>query len=342
VKHQEEIRRLFKMYLEGKTNARQNIILFHYLNNNKNAEQELSDLMGEAWEQEPLVRDNSAEANDGLEQLWTKIDHKKQKSIQRFQLLKYAASFVMICSAVFVYKASQKKQPESARSIALITKTTASGEKVKMLLPDSSVVYLGSRSKISWPEHFEKGKVRNVSLEGEAFFEVKHDATSPFIIRSGKMETQVLGTSFNIYAYPEDKIFTVSVRTGKVGVTEKSAGARKTLSLLTAGMKIVYDTDNGKFRINVGQVSEADSWTNNRFVFHDENLGSMLAKLERYYNVHFEVKSAKLKACRFNATFSDININEVMRQLKVMSSGHIKYKMSDDKTKIVLWGETCE
>ncbi|MBB6108345.1 FecR family protein [Mucilaginibacter lappiensis] len=342
MEHQEEIRRLFKMYLEGKTNASQNTILFHYLNDNKNAEQELSDLMNDTWEQEPATRDDSVEANEGLEQLWTKIDHKKQKTIQRFQLLKYAASLVMICSAVFVYKANQKKQPESAKSIAFITKTTASGEKVKMLLPDSSVVYLGSRSRISWPEHFEKGKVRNVSLEGEAFFEVKHDAASPFIIRSGKMETQVLGTSFNIYAYPEDKIFTVSVRTGKVGVTEKSAGVRKMLSLLTPGMKIAYNKDNGKFRINVGQFNEADSWTNNRFVFHDENLSSILVKLERYYNVHFEVRSSKLKACRFNATFSNININEVMTQLRIMSSGHIKYKISDDKTTIALWGEACE
>lgn len=342
MKHKEEIRRLFKMYLEGKTNSRQNAILFHYLNNNKNAEQELSDLMSETWEREPLIKDNSVEATEGLEQLWTKIYHKKQKTLRRYQLLKYAASLIMVCSAVFVYEASRKKQPEIEKTIALISKTTAPGEKVKMLLPDSSVVYLGSRSKISWPEGFEKGKVRNITLEGEAFFEVKHDANRPFVILSGKIQTQVLGTSFNIYAYPEDKVFTVTVRTGKVGVAEIAHGVRKTLSFLTPGMKIAYNKGNGKFRINAGQVNEADSWTNNRFVFHDENLGSILTKLERYYNVHFEVKSSKLSACRFNATFSDININDVMKQISIMSSGHIKYKINENKTKIVLWGEACE
>jgi ferric-dicitrate binding protein FerR (iron transport regulator) len=343
VKHNEEIRRLFKMYLEGRTNARQNTILFRYLDSNKNAEQELDDLMNEAWKQEPAISENSAETAKGLEELWAKIDYRKQKTTQRLQVLKYAASFVMICSAVFVYNVSQKKQQKVEKSIALITKRTAPGEKIKMILPDSSVVYLGSNTRLSWPERFEKGKIRHIDLEGEAFFEVKHDAHRPFVISSGKIETQVLGTSFNIYAYPTDKIFTVSVKTGKVGVIERGGrGTRSTLSLLTPGMKIAYDNENGKFKIDVTRIADADSWTNNRFVFRGETLGAMLIKLGRYYNVHFELKNPALAACRFNATFSDKNIIDVMKQLKIMSSGHISYKISDDQTKIALWGRACE
>ena len=75
---------------------------------------------------------------------------------------------------------------------------TQKGEKVKLILPDSSVVYLGAGSKLTWPSHFVKGKLRNIQLEGEAFFEVKHDTSSPFIVHSGQMQTRVLGTSFNV------------------------------------------------------------------------------------------------------------------------------------------------
>lgn len=317
-------------------------MLFHYLSRHQNAESELSDLMQEAWEKEVVDRDDSVDSSNALSELWGKIEQKKVKTVQHFRLLKYAASLVAICSAVLIYKISQKKQPEPAKLLTIVTKTTTHGEKVKITLPDSSIVYLGSLSKISWPDRFEKGKVRSVSLEGEAFFEIKHDAARPFVIRSGKMETQVLGTSFTIYAYPRDQVFTVTVRTGKVGVTEKSRGKSKLLSLLTPGMKIAYDNHSGVYKINTNHFDEADSWIKNRFVFRDEDLASMLIRLERYYNVRFELKNPALKTCRFNATFSDISIGEVLNQLKVMSGGHIRYKVNSDKTKIILWGEVCE
>lgn len=337
-----EIKRLFKLYLEGRTNSQQEEVLFRYLSNRKGTDEELLDHVEDTWANEPAPRDDSAETSENIDLLWAEIGIRKEKKANKHQLFKYAASLVLICSATLAWFNYQQRQPLAIKTIALLSKTTAPGEKIKMILPDSSVVYLGSKSRLSWPERFVKGKHRDIRLEGEAFFEVKRDTSSPFVIHSGNMETRVLGTSFNIYAYPEDRVFTVAVRTGKVSVSQNSATGQKRLSLLTPGMKLTFQKGNGEYAINDTRIADVNGWTNNRFVFHDENLGNILIKLERYYRVHFELKNPEMANCRFNATFTDKNIVDVMKQLKIMSAGHIKYKLNDDKTTIALWGKACQ
>ena len=342
LKPNNEIKRLFKLYLEGQTNGHQEEVLFRYLKSRKGTDEELFNQMENTWVNEPAPRDDSTEGAENMQQLWAKIDERKQGKNNRNQLFKYAASLVLICSATLAWFNYQQQQPKTVKTIALLSKTTAPGEKLKMILPDSSVVYLGSRSKLTWPERFIKGQHRSIRLEGEAFFEVKRDTTSPFIIHSGNMETRVLGTSFNIYAYPGDKIFSVAVRTGKVAVAENSSAGQKRLSLLTPGMRLIFQKTNGDYAINDVRVADVSSWTTNRFVFHDESLNTMLIKLERYYSVRFDLKNLAMINCRFNATFTNKNIIDVMKQLSIMSGGHIKYKMTDDKKTIALWGRACQ
>jgi len=336
----EDIKRLFKLYLQGGTNPQQEKILFSYLKNNKKNDQDFNDLMSQAWEEQPASRDESSAAAEGLNQIWNKVEQKKQRKDHRFLLLKYAASVILFASAGLGWYSYQKQKTEAV--IEWVSKTTGAGEKVKMILPDSSIVYLGSKSKLSWPARFIKGSLRNVRLEGEAFFEVKHDVSSPFIVYAAHLKTQVLGTSFNIYAYPDDQAFSVTVRTGKVAVAEHINGKTKALSILTPGMSLTYQEKSSRYAINTERVEDVKSWTENRFVFHKENLGMMLERLERYYNVHFELKNPDLAGCHFNATFNNKSIKQVMEQLRVMSGNKIKYKINNNKNTIALWGEGCQ
>nr|WP_245228039.1 FecR domain-containing protein [Pedobacter petrophilus] len=219
---------------------------------------------------------------------------------------------------------------------------TLKGEKVKLVLPDSSVVYLSAGSKLVWPSHFIKGSLRNIKLEGEAFFEVKRDPSSPFIVHSGTMQTQVLGTSFNIYAYPKDHTFSVAVRTGKVKVSANSKGKLKQLSLLTPGMKLLYHLKEQNYSVGTAGIADVNAWVKNSFVFKDATLPNILLSLERYYNVNIELKSNKLSQCRFNATFSNKSINHVMEEIHIMSGKHIQYKIDTVTKKITVWGEECQ
>lgn len=337
---QEDIKRLFKLYLQGGTNPQQEKILFRHLNNSKNSSEEFAGLMEEAWEQEPVSPDHSPEAKEGLDQIWTKIEQKQQKKDRNYHILKYAASVILFVSAGLGWYSYQKQKPQT--TIEWMSKTTGAGEKLRMVLPDSSIVYLGSESKLSWPVRFVKGSQRSIRLEGEAFFEVTHDTSSPFIVSAAHLRTRVLGTSFNIYAYPKDQTFSVTVRTGRVAVSEHKDGKVKSLSVLTPGMKLIYRDSSSKYAINTERVEDIKGWTENRFVFRRENLGMMLDRLERYYNVHFVLKNPELAECHFNATFNNKSIGQVMEQLRIMSGNKIKYKISNDKNTIALWGEGCQ
>ena len=342
MEYNEEIRRLFKLYLEGKTTQDQEDKLLRYLGGGKGGDEQLSDLIEEAWINEPSLREDSLEVDRELEEIWAKAENNRQKKNQRFQVWKYAASIVLVCSVALGWYTYQKNQIRHDEVIEMLSRITAPGEKLKILLSDSTVVYLGGSSKLTWPARFVKGSYRKINLEGEGFFEVKRDTLSPFIVYSGNLQTQVLGTSFNITAYPTDKVFSVAVRTGKVRVTEINKGVLKRLSLLTPGMKLDYDNHSQQYLVTTEKVGDINSWTVNRFIFKDASMMTMLDKLSRYYKVKFDVKSPCLVAGRqLNATFNQKSIKEVMEQVRMMTGEKIQYKITGD-TLITLWGEGCK
>ncbi|RLJ69565.1 FecR family protein [Pedobacter alluvionis] len=342
MKNNEEIRKLFKLYLEGKADQQQEETLLRYLDSAKSDDSQFSDLIQEAWSKEASVREDSSEVDLEFGEILAKATIRQQRKSQRFQVLKYAASIALVFSAVLGWYSYQRNQVKPAEAIKMLSLTTLQGEKVKILLSDSTVVFLGGSSTLKWPSRFVKGHHRNIRLEGEGFFEVKRDILSPFVVHSGNIQTQVLGTSFNITAYPSDNIFSVAVRTGKVRVSESDKGVLKKLSLLTPGMKLDYYNKDQRYVVGTAKARDINSWTTNRFIFKDDNLFTMLSKLERYYKVRFELKSPCLAGRRqFNATFNQKSIKEVMEQVRMMSGDNIHYKITKD-TLITVWGEDCK
>ncbi|TBO44402.1 FecR family protein [Pedobacter kyonggii] len=342
MENNEEIRKLFKLYLEGKADPQQEETLLHYLDSVKNDDGQFSDLIQEAWGEEPSTREDSSRVDQEFEEIMAKADIRRQQKSQRFRVLQYAASIVLVCSVALGWYSYKGNQVEPLEVIEMFSRTTLQGEKLKIILSDSTVVYLGGSSTLKWPSRFVKGRHRNIRLEGEGFFEVKRDTFSPFVVHSGSIQTQVLGTSFNISAYPSDNIFSVAVRTGKVSVSEINKGVLKRLSLLTPGMKLDYYNKDQRYIVSTENTEDINSWTTNRFIFKDDNLATMMGKLERYYKVRFNLKSPSLANSRqFNATFNQKSIREVMEQIRMMSGGNIHYKITKDSL-ITIWGEGCK
>lgn len=342
MKNNEELRKLFKLYLEGNADPQQEETLLRYLYSVKSDDREFSDLIQEAWSNEPSIREDSFEVDQDFEQILAKADTRQQQKSQRFGVLQYAASIVLVCSAALGWYSYQRNLLKPVQTVEIFSRTTNHGEKLKIILSDSTVVFLGGSSTLKWPSRFVRGQNRNIRLEGEGFFEVKRDTLSPFIVHSGNIQTQVLGTSFNISAYPSDNIFSVAVRTGKVGVSENYKGVLKRLSLLTPGMKLDYYKENQRYVLSTAKAEDINSWTTNRFIFEDASLLTMLGKLERYYKVKFDLKSPCLANSRqFNATFNQKSIKDVMEQVRMMSGENIHYKITKDSL-ITVWGEGCK
>jgi len=172
------------------------------------------------------------------------------------------------------------------------------GKKSKLILADGSKVWLNAGSRLAFPTEFT-AKNREVFLEGEAYFEIAKNKNKAFIVNAGEVDIKVLGTHFNISAYPGDNKIETILLEGKVAVsTPKLLGFGKNEVLLKPYQKASFNKE--KNSINVKAEPNADiyiAWTEGWFQFSNESLHSVFTKLERYYNV--EIQTPK------NFPFSD-------------------------------------
>ena len=196
-----------------------------------------------------------------LQTAWQSLNRKLPKAeadienngkVIRFPMwLRVAASVVLLLGLGYWWYVNPAADPGR-----LVEIQTAEGETQNIILPDGSTVWLNENTTFSYMDKFE---VRQVNLNGEAFFQVDRQEENPFIILSGEATTTVLGTSFNVRAYPDEPAVEVTVESGKVAL-KKNLPAEAEEIILAAGESGVYDTQEK----NVGGVEEkiitSDSW----------------------------------------------------------------------------------
>jgi transmembrane sensor len=167
------------------------------------------------------------------------------------------------------------------------------------LLPDGTKVTVNIGSVLQYPPVFSDS-LREVVLSGEGYFEVAHDPHKPFIVRTGKYTTRVLGTVFNIKAYPESEAIAVTVEEGKVQVNE----GHKQIAILTPNNQLVVNKHDGKFnqvKVNAIAITE---WKNEDIVFQNISLGDAAFFLEKRFGVQIKFTSEIAKACVFTGTYT--------------------------------------
>lgn len=238
------------------------------------------------------------------------------------------AALIAVTALVFINKKSPPGYQEPVYSHA--------GEKKSFLLPDNTKVTLNAGSTVKMAEDFNT-KTREIILEGEAFFEVTHNAAKPFIIHTQLMDIKVLGTTFNVKSYAEDKIAETSLLEGSVEVTMKNT--KKTI-VLKPNEKLVLPRHIEKtnqvqknvaetFNITHLTYDKTDSslaevsWTESRLVFNDQDFEELARTLSRWYNINIEFKDEEVKSFRFTATFKQKSIVQVLEALRL--SRNFKY-----------------
>ena len=181
------------------------------------------------------------------------------------------------------------------------------------ILPDGSVVALNSNSKLVFPKHF-KGDTREVTLYGEAFFDVKPNAEKPFIITAGNAQVKVVGTSFNVSAYPGNETVEVVVTTGKVQVTNKNAEALADANLvyLIPGEKGTLFTKSSILEKSQNSNLNYLAWKTRDFIFNDIPLNEVFQCLEKTYHVKIQVTDPKLNDLKLNAQFDKKPIDFIL------------------------------
>jgi len=188
-------------------------------------------------------------------------------------------------------------------------------------LPDSSKVWLNAGTTLKYPAHF-RGPFRNVALEGEAYFEVVRDEEKPFLVQSQGVTTRVLGTRFNVKAYPQMERVAVTVVSGKVGVLGE--GKENKSILLTANQQAVYH----KLSKALSQQADMDAqneiaWQSGRLVFHNTPLPEVLLAIYHKYGQKIE-SSAAFDRCSIYFEFSDETFKETLNLLEKLTGSSIK------------------
>jgi transmembrane sensor len=222
-----------------------------------------------------------------------------------------AAAILFLTSVSFYVIDQNIKGSENVQQpIAQIVKENPKGQKTKIILPDGSKVWLNSESRLEYPSVFT-GK-RQVSLRGEAFFEVTENPNKPFEVFSNGVLTTALGTSFNINAFEENSVV-VGLVTGKISV-ETNNTLKEDRVFANPGEMVVYNA-NSRF-LNVQHYANLDfmQWTNRIIVFKRANYQQIKKKLERWYDVTINVKNAD-KKMTFTGEFENESLELILERM---------------------------
>lgn len=203
---------------------------------------------------------------------------------------------------------------QSAPVSEVLEKFNPKGQKLTVFLSDGSKVKLNAESKIRYQKPFDDDQ-RVVYLEGEAFFEVVPDKNRPFIVRSANLETRVLGTSFNVKAYPDEHTINVAVKTGMVSVidTEQKLAKSQNKSIVLSPTEMVsFSLANKDMSVTNYDPKEVLSWSEGILYFNDATMEQFVAELERWYGIDIVVnRKTKIKK-GIVGEFKDQSLEEIL------------------------------
>lgn len=327
---------LFEMYLDGTITPSEKKELFSMLTDpaNKNTVNGLMDSLWETIPDQPVSLMNREEAFDKLQQHITSVNQPKQLPQNRFKILKVAAAvaFLFIASAaLFLYAPILKSSDHQVFAVG-DDKTDAHF----LRLPDGSTVLLNEGSKLEYPTSFNN-ETREVYLQGEAFFDIQHNSEKPFVVKTSDVTTTVLGTAFNIRAFPDDKHVVVTVSRGKVKVSKDE----KVLGVITRDQQITVERQTSVSHQASVNSRETTEWMERDIHFNDVTMDNAVAELSNRFNVDIELKNEKLRECKFTATFVK---GEDVEQILIVLTEFNNATFTFDKTtrKVVIDGEGCQ
>lgn len=268
---------------------------------------------------------------------------------RKFRTLYLAMTTAAALLAIFLFYTLKIEKPDT-KGNAQNTVSTKRGSKSKVQLPDGTQVWLNADSRITYNENFQ-GAQREVELTGEAFFDVVRDETRPFIIHTSAIDVKVLGTSFNVRSYADEKNTETSLIHGSIEVTLVNSADKKKI-ILRPNDKLIVNNNEARLIEKQGSKShvplltlvkinykKADSsvietmWVKNKLAFDEEPLEEIALKIERWYDVKVSIMDEHLKREPYTGTFELETLPEVLEALN--AGGDFRYSVN--KKEVNIW-----
>jgi transmembrane sensor len=231
------------------------------------------------------------------------LKHKLYNSSPLFSSwIRKIASVAALLTIVFLSVEMFRVEKTNNRLLSSIyTISVPAGQRINVTLPDGTKVSMNSMSELKYSASFPV--IRKVDLSGEAYFDVAHDETRPFIVQTKRYNVEVLGTSFNLDANSDSNRFSLALITGKVRITDNLIGGTPVILKFD---EYVHILDN---KLIVGKITDYDAlkWREGLFCFKNTPFAEMIQQMERYYDVKIIVNRTKVPDFDFSGK---ILINE--------------------------------
>lgn len=247
---------------------------------------------------------------------WDQLNRRIQRSNNSFRFFTYiknAAAVLLlpliVLSAYYYYQFSQLK----SLPVRQLEVTTAYGVCTKVVLPDSSEVWLNSGSKLIYPERFTNEE-RKVSLEGEAYFKVTSDVNNRFDVQtSDGLTVSAYGTEFNVNAYVEEPVVKATLAEGNIRITQSHSSKSKDI---VPGEQVVYSREAKDMEVRKVNLLVETGWKDGKMVFRRTPLDEIAQKLSRHFNVDIELRDPELYKYTYSATFTTETLVEILSLLE--------------------------
>jgi len=208
------------------------------------------------------------------------------------------------------------------------------GKTSEVLLPDGTKVYLNAGSRFIYPENFIY-KNREVFLIGEAFFEVKHDSEHPFIVQTPDINIKVLGTKFNVSAYPSDNIVETVLTEGKVRLKQNNTWLFSESVDLAPNQLATYNKKSMKTELSTVDTDNYTLWKDRIFKFESTELSKVIKKIERFYNIKVQYSNSLQRSIKISGKLDlkegqeeTINRIAVTASVKIIKKGDFLYQIN--------------
>jgi transmembrane sensor len=265
----------------------------------------------------------------------------------RTRTLRWSAAAVVVLAAVGIYKYKGTSKPPAQSPVSYREVAAKYGTRSYVDLPDGSRLWLNAGSKVRYAQNFADG-TRELTLAGEAFFDVKHDAEHPFLIHAAGVDVKVLGTSLNVRAYPGDSTIETTLIQGRAEI--ELPGKASSPIVLRPNEKVTMrnESQTGNNTTDPDQRATAahnferhpvaadptyktiieTSWVEDKLVFRKEPFRKVAAQLERWYNIRFHFENDKYLEEELTGYFKDQPIKNVMDGLQLSLGFH--YEIAGD------------
>lgn len=265
----------------------------------------------------------------------------KKRNYHVISWLSVAAVFLIVAGAAIFFRPAEKQAEKQNQNIV----STKKGSKTSVVLPDGTLVYINSDSRISYSPDFGAHKTREVTLVGEAYFDVAKDKTRPFIVHTQNFDIKVLGTVFNVRSYEDEKTSETTLLRGSVEVLLKKTNSTimlKPSEKITIRNTLPQNETPGKVKTQIPEVVldkvkpivgddstfNETFWLKNKITFDQAPLEEIASTIEKWYDVKIVIKDPALNNRKISGTFEGKSLHHVMEALEL--AGRFKYSISEE------------